>query len=156
MRIVCWSNIFFFTVTLENCCCVVTDFILSLFYERWKPVSVCMQNSHEQPKALMTDAQWRVSTTESLGRAVAWAVANTTSDSCPLILVGRSFPLLLCPLLLTWLASCAVFSPTGKKKNFPTLCAPSIFVPCCSSQDCLSLSFSTQIIKGNNLCSFHA
>lgn len=78
--------------------------MLSLFFERWKPVSVCMQKSHEQCKALMTDAQWRVGTTESLG-SVAWAVANTTSDSHPLVVVGMSLPLLLCPLLFTGLTS---------------------------------------------------
>ncbi|RMC16077.1 hypothetical protein DUI87_08286 [Hirundo rustica rustica] len=51
---------------------------------------LCMRNSHEQPKALMTDARWRVSTSESLG-SVAWAVANTTSDSHPLVVVGANF-----------------------------------------------------------------
>lgn len=80
------------------------EMMLSLFFERWKPISVCMQNSHEQSKALMTDAQGRVSTTESLG-SVAWAVANTTFDSHPLVVVGRSLPLLLCPLLFTELTS---------------------------------------------------
>ncbi|KAI1243109.1 GDP-mannose 4, partial [Lamprotornis superbus] len=47
-------------------------------------------NSHEQSKALMTDARWRASTTESLGTAVAWAVPNTTSDSHPLVVVVES------------------------------------------------------------------
>lgn len=45
----------FFTVTLENCCCVVIEIILSLFFGSWKPVSVCMQNIREEFKAVMTD-----------------------------------------------------------------------------------------------------
>lgn len=121
----------FFTVTLENCCCIVIDMILELFFGRWKPVSVCMQSSHEESKALMTDAWWRVSSTESL-RSVACAVTNTTSDSHPLVVVVGLFPYLCAPflqgLLVPWGRLYAVFSPSGKRKNFSTLCALSTFL----------------------------
>lgn len=108
----------FFTVILENCCCVVIEIILSFFFGRRKPLSVCMQNSREEFKALMTDPQWRVSSTESQGSVARRAMANVTSDSHPLVVVDSVSPYFPVPLLYGLLVVPpgklhAIFPPAG-------------------------------------------
>jgi len=127
---------FFSTVTLENCCSVVIEIILSLFSGRWTPLSVCVQNSHAEFRALTTDPWRRVSSAESQG-----SLDHVTSDSHPLVLGGRSLALLphasfmgltRCP---SREALCCLSTHWEKEKSPCYLCSLPISVRCHSSQE---------------------